>query len=104
MLHALLAEFLGTFIFVSIILFVTSMYPGNITVPLIIGLGLALSIYFALSASLGSLNPAVTMALYARGDLTGLTAIMYVVAEILGALFAYILWRCMRVKKCHTSP
>jgi glycerol uptake facilitator-like aquaporin len=104
MLRALLAEFLGTFIFVSIILFVTTMYPGNIVVPLIIGLGLALAIYFALTTSLGSLNPAVTLALYARGDLPGTTAIMYVVAELLGGLFAFFLWRFMTAKKCHTSP
>ena len=104
MLRALLAEFLGTFIFVSIILFITTMYPGNIVVPLIIGLGLALAIYFALTTSLGSLNPAVTMALYARGDLPGMTGIMYVVAELLGALFAYMLWRFMTAKKCSPSP
>ena len=105
MLRALLAEFLGTFIFVSIILLVTTLYPNNNFVPLIIGLALAVSIYFAISASLASFNPGVSIALYARGDLTGSATVMYIIAEIMGAVFAYMWWRYMNgVKRCRTSP
>jgi glycerol uptake facilitator-like aquaporin len=104
MLRALLAEFLGTFFFVSIILFITTMYPGNIVVPLVIGLALALSIYFAFSTSLGSLNPAVSVALYARGDLSGGAAALYIVAELLGAVCAFLWWKYMTTHRKKSSP
>lgn len=105
MLPALLSEFVGTFIFVSVILLVTSLYPNNIIVPLIIGLALAVAIYFAMTTSLGSLNPAVSIALYARGDLSGSATVMYILAEILGAVLAFMWWRYMiNAKKCSKSP
>lgn len=103
MLRALLAEFIGTFFFISVILIVTWKYPGNILVPFVVGLALALGIYFAISASLGSLNPAVTLALYSRGDLSGNMAILYMIAEFFGAMLAFVCWSYMFKQSCTNS-
>jgi aquaporin Z len=103
MLHAVLAEFVGTFFFVSIILYITTTYPGNIFVPLVVGLALALGIYFSSISSLGSLNPAVTLALFLRKNISGKEAAFYIVAEILGAVLAYIWWRYMTSCKVKNS-
>ncbi|SRR5258706_15883394 len=99
MLRSLLAEFIGAFFFITVILVLTSQYTGNILVPLGIGLGLAVAIYFVASASKGSFNPAVTLALYSRGDISGNTAILYVLAEIFGAMLAFVWWSYM-FKSC----
>lgn len=99
MWHSVIAEFLGTFFFVSIILYITSAYSGNVFVPIVVGLALTLGIYFASMGSLGSLNPAVTLALYARGNLTGAEALVYIGAEVVGAILAYMLWRYMTTCK-----
>jgi glycerol uptake facilitator-like aquaporin len=99
MWRSLLAELIGTFFFVTVILTITTTYPANIFVPIVIGLALALAIYFTLTSSKGSMNPAVTLALYARGDIDGKTAIMYMAAEFTGAAIAFLWWYYM-VKTC----
>ena len=101
MLRSVLAEFIGTFFFISVILVITTQYSGNIFVPLVVGLALALGIYFVSKASLGSLNPAVTLALYSRGDLSGNMAVLYVMAELFGAMLAFVWWSYM-FKGCNT--
>lgn len=95
MWQALLAEMAGTFFFVTVILAITTSYSGNILVPLVVGLALAVGIYFTVHTSKGSLNPAVTLALYARGDLCGADAAMYMVAEFFGAMLAFLWWKCV---------
>ena len=99
MWHSILAELIGTFFFVSIILYITTAYAGNVFVPIVVGLALALGIYFAAIGSLGSLNPAVTLALYARGNLSGGEAIVYIIAEVIGAILAFIFWQYMTTCK-----
>lgn len=99
MLRSLLAEFIGTFFFVTVILVLTSQFVGNIAVALLIGLGLAVAIYFVGAASKGSLNPAVTLALYSRGDLAGSTAVLYIIAELFGAMLAFVWWSYIFGKK-----
>ena len=95
MWRSILAELLGTFFFVSVILAITTTYSGNIFVPIVIGLALAAAIYFTATSSKGSMNPAVTLALYARGDLSGTSAILYMVAEFTGAALAFLWWYYM---------
>ncbi len=104
MLHSLVSEFLGTFIFVSVILYIVTIYPNNIFVPLVIGLALAVGIWFALMGSKGSLNPAVTLALFANGTLNGSQALVYMLAEFSGAVLAFVIWKWMVLPKCAKSP
>ena len=80
-----LAELIGTFIFVSVILNVTQIDNGVAT-ALCIGLTLSVVVWFAMNASLGAMNPAVTLSLFLRGDLDGYTASSYVVAQFIASL------------------
>ena len=79
----LTAEAIGTFILVSVVLFV-----GD---PIAVAIALAAGIYICSKVSKGSLNPAVSLGLFFRGDLNGPYLIMYILAEIIGACLA-VLW------------
>jgi glycerol uptake facilitator-like aquaporin len=91
MLNIAIAETLATFFFVSVILATTSV--GEVLAPFLIGLALTAGIYFTSKASLGSLNPAVSLALFFRGNIDLPTTLVYIVAEILGALLAFTWWK-----------
>jgi glycerol uptake facilitator-like aquaporin len=91
MLHllAILVEFLGTFIFLSVIV-----ATGN---PWAIGGTLAALILLGGSISGGNFNPAVTlMTLYNRG-ISADNASAYIVAQVLGGLLAIIAYNRFRV-------
>lgn len=75
-----IAEFIGTFFFIAIILI-----TGN---PLAIGIALAAGIYFASTTSGGALNPAVTLALLLKKKISGLETVAYIIAQVLGGLLA----------------
>jgi aquaporin Z len=85
MIPAILAEILGTFFFISVIL-----ATGE---ALSIGAALAVAIWAFSKVSAGSFNPAVTLALLLRGSLDTPTAIAYIIAEVIGGILAYIWWK-----------
>ena len=89
-----ISEILGSFFFISTILIVTSKNAEGFGVlaAYIIGLALTVSIYFGGKASLGSFNPAVSIALLLRGDLDIYTTILYIISETVGAVLAYAWW------------
>jgi len=72
----LLYEFLGTFIFVYVILSTGS--------PIYI----AISLCVILLLTNGSINPAVSLSLMMTGSFTSTNFIMYTIAELLGAAAA----------------
>lgn len=76
----LVAEFLGTFVFLSVIL-----YTGN---WLAIAAALALVILAIGSVSGGHVNPAVSLAMYVKGALSAQELGLYIVAQALGAVAA----------------
>lgn len=80
MLLKILAEFLGTFFFLSVIL------ATGEAIPIAIALGAA--IFLTAKVSGGNLNPAVSTMLFAKGALDAPTFIGYVIAQILGGLAA----------------
>jgi aquaporin Z len=80
-----IVEFLGT-LFLAFIVLTTGNY-------LAIGAALAIAILLGASISGGSYNPAVTVALFASGKLASGDIIPYIVAEIAGALAAFLLFR-----------
>ena len=90
MLPMVLAETLGTFFFVGVILATAG---TNILAPFAIGLALTIAIYFTNGASLGALNPAVTIALFARGQLKVPEMVVYIVSQLVGALLAVMWWK-----------
>jgi aquaporin Z len=77
-----LTEFIGTFIFLSVILATGKAFP--------IGLALAVAIYFGGSISGGHFNPAVSTMMLMKGALPLQEYPGYVVAQVLGGLAA--LW------------
>ena len=80
MMESLLVEFLGTLLFVYVIL-----ATGN---PLAIGTALALIILVASKSSGGHINPAVSIVMASAGKLNVNELLPYVIAQILGGLTA----------------
>ena len=87
-IKVVLVEFLGTFFFLSIILStVTEPTYG----PIAIAAGLLAAIYFGGKISGGHFNPAVSIMMFIKGNIGGDLAIVYISAQIIGALSALIL-------------
>ena len=84
------AEFLGTFVFVSVILYAVSKksYFGSM-VPVVICVGLLASIYMTAEYSGGHLNPAVSTVMYLNKSLDLSNYGLYVGAQLLGAAAAW---------------
>jgi len=80
MIFPILAEFIGTFVFVSVIL--------SVSQPIPIAVALLSAIYFAGHISGGHFNPAVSTVFLANGTITAKKYSGYIVAQILGALCA----------------
>lgn len=83
MLSEVFAEGLGTFFFLGVIL----ASGGNV---LTIAIGLAAAIYLVSKFSGANLNPAVSIMLFAKGDLTGAKCVSYILAQIIGGLLALV--------------
>jgi aquaporin Z len=91
------AEFVGTFVFVLVgagsavatrSLGVSDPASSLVIAALANGLGLAVAVSATMGISGGSLNPAVTLALYAAKKLPSRDVVPYVVAELAGATVA----------------
>jgi glycerol uptake facilitator-like aquaporin len=82
------AEFIGTFVFIGVIL-----ASGE---PIPIAIALAAVIFFMNNVSGGHVNPAVSLVKYAQGHLTIGQTTTYIVAQVLGGLCA-LYW----IKKTH---
>ena len=78
--NKLLVEFIGTFVFLFVIMFFGK--------PLHIAVALFLVIYFGGSISGGHFNPAVTVMKYANNDVSSMEAGGYVVVQVLAGLAA----------------
>lgn len=77
----IISEFIGSFIFFSIIL----IKPEAIA----IGLALIACIYFASPTSGGHFNPAVSFMMWVKGVLNSSKLLMYIIAQMFGAICAY---------------
>ena len=84
MLAAVLGEFIGTFVFLLVILVVGQ------PIPIVIGLLAAILAFGKLSG--GHMNPAVSTMMLAKGDIDVMTYLLYVIAQILGGLAALLWW------------
>ena len=85
---AILVEFIGTFIFLSVIV-----ATGN---PLAIATTLGFLIYLGIDVSGGHFNPAVTIMTLFNNGLPIDTASGYVIAQILGGLMAVTIHNLMK--------
>lgn len=91
MLGAVLGEFIGTFVFLLVILVVGQ------PIPIVIGLLAAILAFGNLSG--GHMNPAVSTMMLVKGDIDVMTYIMYVIAQVLGGLAALLWWSMTQKKK-----
>ena len=80
-----IVEFIGTFIFLSVILIQGHAIP--------IGLALATVIYFGGSISGGHFNPAVSIMVYQNNALSANDLVYYIIAQIAGGLVALMFYK-----------
>lgn len=76
----LIAEFLGSFFFIAVALMAGS--------PLTVGVGLVGAVYFVSSYGKAHLNPAVSLASYLGGKMSGGDMSGYVAMQLLGGILA----------------
>ena len=92
------AELLGTFVFLSVI--ITSVDSHNLftnsSAWIKIGLALSVSILAFGMISGGHFNPAVSLMFYANNQLPIEDFIVYVIAQLLGALGAFVYFRMIQ--------
>lgn len=81
-------ELIATFFFISVILLTATQVYGAFS----IGLALTIGILFVSKLSLGALNPAVAVALWAKKAINLPTMIVYILAEVIGGLLAVLWW------------
>tara|TARA_B100001964_G_C13934697_1_gene466161 strand:+ start:53 stop:331 length:279 start_codon:yes stop_codon:yes gene_type:complete len=87
----LLVEFIGTFIFLAVII-----VTGN---PLAIAIALASAIYFGGKVSGGHFNPAVNVMMYLHNKIDTSQLIGQTVAQLLGAVAAFFYFRTIKAEK-----
>jgi aquaporin Z len=85
MLLEAIVEFIGTFIFLFIIL-----QQGQ---PIPIAVGLLAAIYAFGTISGGHFNPAVTIMMGAKGGMPTTKSMVYIFSQILGGLVALLLYK-----------
>jgi len=89
----LVAEFLGTGILTAVVLAVSK---SNIGIPYFVSLavGLALATLATVLAPISGahLNPAITLGLWSARRVKTIPALTYIVAQLLGAICAYLLY------------
>ena len=83
-----LAEFLGTLLLMMGVL----ASGGN---PVVVGLALAVGIFFSAKISGGHLNPAVSVAFYFKNALNMNDLGGYVVSQVLGAVSAFYIFKML---------
>ncbi len=91
----LLVEFIGTFIFFSVILRQGQAIP--------IAIALATAIYFGGAISGGHFNPAVSFMMFMNGKLKSTQLIQYVLAQLVAAMAALYMYRLTNVSVASVS-
>ncbi len=83
-----IAELIGTFLFVSIILNALKRNTGMSSIPVAIGIGLVAAIILVGPISGGHLNPVVSLVSYLNHSMTQNELMFYVVAQCTGGVLA----------------
>jgi aquaporin Z len=90
--QALLAEMVGTFVFLSCVLCTLSNTSESsyFLGPIVVMFGIVAGLYISGSISGGHLNPAISIMLYFRGNIPLLSTIGYIISQIIGGLLALV--------------
>lgn len=91
LLKKLGSEILGTFIFLGVIITVVNDKKSLLNWAKI-GLALSISIVLFGNVSGGNFNPAVSFMLFLNNQLTSMELISYIIAQLIGAVLAYLLF------------
>ena len=83
-----IAEMLGTFVFLGVIITVIN-DKSSVSNWLKIGFALSISIVLFGVISGGNFNPAVSFMLFMNNQLTSTELCAYIISQIIGAIFAY---------------
>lgn len=91
--RAVIAEFVGMFLFILVGLLSTADWPDTqipsmVQIGLAFGLALASAIHLTAHISGGHLNPAVSIAFWLLHKMTPLKCVLYIVAQCCGAIAA----------------
>ena len=92
-----LVEFLGTFIFLSVIINTGLLKVWGMG-PISVGLALTTAIFFGGKVSGGMFNPAVSTMFLFKGDLNGTDYVGYVIAQLLGGLAALYFFKYVNLE------
>jgi glycerol uptake facilitator-like aquaporin len=98
-----IAELVGTFIFVLVIL-CSVKNLGDLkapsSIPIVVGIGLIAGLFVNLGAGgNGHLNPAVSSVMLAKGDLSVSEFSGYVGSQVTGALLALAVYKALQLPK-----
>jgi aquaporin Z len=94
-----ISEVIGTFVFLGII--IISVVGKSLSVAdkaetwIKIGLALSISILLVGNISGAHLNPAVSLMFYLHKDLNAEELIIYIMAQFIGAILAYMMYKIM---------
>jgi glycerol uptake facilitator-like aquaporin len=90
--QALLAEMVGTFIFLSCVLCTTSNSSESsyFLAPIVIMFGIVAGLYISSKISGGHLNPAISIMLYFKGGIPLMTTVGYIISQVIGGLLALL--------------
>jgi glycerol uptake facilitator-like aquaporin len=98
-----MGEFVGTFVFVLIILlsiFYLKKFNQSFYIPLFVAIGLFVGIIICLAmGGVGHLNPAVSTMSLVKGDLTFEIFGGYVLCQLIGAVLAFFLYKVLLSNK-----
>jgi len=84
--NSVLAEFFGTLAFVLSIFF----SGGS---PIIIGVALVIVLYLSGKSNPGHVNPAISVAMYVKGDISFEEMVHYITAQMLGGISSVYIYR-----------
>jgi aquaporin Z len=93
------AEVIGTFVFLGVI--IVSVAGKSLTIAdkaetwIKVGLALSVAILLIGNISGGHLNPAVSLMFYLHKDLTFEELIIYILAQVIGAVLAFTMYKMM---------
>lgn len=88
LITSILAEYIGTFVFLFVIIATGKALP--------IALALLLMILIFGNVSGGHMNPAVSIMMFVKGDISLTTFTMYVIAQVFAGITALYAWKLMK--------
>jgi len=90
--QTLLAEMVGTFVFLSCVLCTTSNSSESsyFLAPIVIMFGIVAGLYISSKISGGHLNPAISIMLYFKGGIPLMTTVGYIISQVIGGLLALL--------------